>query len=69
MSRASLRAKSPQRRRKKRSTFRRRAFGGQSMQFGGRAFLPTTTYADYGLKSVVDVVNSLFRRIYQARGQ
>ncbi len=69
MSRASLRAKSPRRHRKKRSTFRRRAFGGQSVQFGSRAFLPTTTYADYGQKSVIDVVNAVFRRIYQARGQ
>ena len=69
MSRASLRAKSPRRQRKKRSTFRRQAFPGQSAQFGSRAFLSTTTYADYGLKSVVDVVNSLFRRLTRARGQ
>ena len=69
MSQASLRAKSPRRRRKKRSTFRRQAFPGQSAQFGSRAFLPTATHADYGLRSVVDAVNSLFRRVYQARGQ
>jgi hypothetical protein len=66
MSRASLKAKSPRRRRKKRSTFRRRAFGGRSMPFGDPTLHAT---AGFDFAGVVDAVNSLFRRMHQARGR
>ncbi len=67
MSQASLRAKSPRRGRKKRSTFRRRSFGGQQLTFDRG--LAATDLPGLNLGNIVDVVNSLLRRIYQPRGQ
>ncbi len=67
MSQASLRAKSPRRRRKKRSEFKRSPFGGQQQSFNRGLAATDRPEIDFGV--VVAAVNQLFRRITQARGR